>query len=481
MNVFEYADCDGTELARRIASGETDAAEILDLAYSVIDRFDEQVNAFVSLEKEQAYAATRTPISGPLGGVPIAMKDCVGFVKGTTRSFGSRLAAGSEIDFEDVVVTRFKQAGLIPIGTTNVPEFSSSISTESLQHGPCRNPWNLNCSVGGSSGGAAAAVAYGAVPIAYGNDAAGSIRIPASCCGVFGLRPSRGRVPTGPKFGEIWYGLMSHHVITRSVRDSAFALDRSEGIDSGAPYGAPDKENDYTTECDRVPRSLRIAFSDGREQGVSINAHCAVALAQTVELLDKLGHKMRRASPSYLHSELMENVNTVISVALAEEIPATAEQMNRKVGPNTVEACHLALMERGRSVSAVDLSRILTYRTNLGRIMGSFFEDYDLFLTPTIAEPPIRLGILNTNSKDLEGYLERMWRYSPFTPLANLCGLPSMSVPLCWTEDMLPIGMMFTGRYADEATLFQLAGQLEREQSWHGRHPPLSVWNSPAR
>lgn len=478
MDIREYADCDGTELAQRIKTRQVSSREALDLAYALIERLDGQINAFVSLEKDQAYSAASVPATGGLlAGVPIAMKDCVGFVSGVPRSFGSRLAEGMCVDHDDEVVTRYKASGMIPMGTTNVPELSSSVSTESQLHGPCRNPWDPDRSVGGSSGGAAAAVAYGAVPIAYGNDAAGSIRIPASCCGVFGFRPGRGRVPTGPYHGEFWYGLMTHHVITRSVRDSALALDLSEGIDPGAPYGAPDKERDYLEECCRPPEPLRIAVSQGTEQGLTIAPAVARALEETVKLLEDLGHDVHCASPDYNGEELLENVTTLMAVSLAEEIPRIAAHMKRNIGPETVEACHRALMERGKNVSALELSRILEYKTGLGRNVGRFFTTYDILLSPTLAEPPIPLGVLNTDSDDLDAYLERMWRYSPFTPLANVCGIPSMSVPLCWTANGLPVGMMFTARFAAEGLLFRLAGQLELVRPWREKHPSLSAWN----
>lgn len=476
MDSREYAECDGVELATRIRDGAITATQALSHAYELIDRLDGEINAFVSREETLAFAAARAPTVGPLAGVPIAMKDCVDSVRGVTRSFGSRLAVGTRIDHDDEVVARYRAAGLNPMGTTNVPEFSSSLSTESRLHGPCRNPWNLARSVGGSSGGAAAAVAYGAVPIAYGNDSAGSIRIPASCCGVFGLRPGRGRVPTGPVHAEIWFGLLSHHVITRTVRDSALVLDVTEGIDAGAPYGAPDKIRPYLEECAVPPAPLRIAVSDGGEQGFGIDPECAAALERTVTLLRDLGHEVDRASPRYSGTQLIEGVTTLLAVALAEELPEIAAVTGRDIGPETVESCHRVLMERGRKVSALELSRILRFKGELGRIVGRFLGDYDVFLTPTLAEPPIRLGTLNTDSNDIDAYLERMWRYSPFTPLANLCGIPSMSVPLGWSGDGLPIGMMFTGRYADEGLLFRLAGQLESARPWRSRHPRISAW-----
>jgi amidase len=477
MNPREYADCDGLELAARIRRGELTASEAVAHAYRVIEAIDPQVNAFVSLERDDASEAVRAPVAGPFSGVPIAMKDCADFVRGAPRRFGSRLTAVFRSEHDDEVVARYKASGLIPIGTTNVPEFSSSLTTESQLHGPCRNPWSLGRSVGGSSGGSAAAVAYGAVPIAYGNDSAGSIRVPASCCGVFGFRPSRGRVPMGPTYGEIWHGLFSHHVLSRSVRDSATVLDISAGIDAGAPYGAPTPARPYSEECFLPPSRLRIAFMDGAAQGFELAPECARALSETVDLLRRHGHDVRPASPGYDGAEMIQCLTTLLAVALAEEIPLLARDSGARAGPSTVEACHLALMERGIRTSALDLSRALQYRHAMARTLGRFLQAFDVLLSPTLAQLPPPLGALDANGPDADDYLQRMWRFSPFTPLANLCGAPSMSVPLCWTGAGLPVGVMFTGRYADEATLFRLAGELERIRPWRDRHPPLGAWS----
>jgi amidase len=477
MNAREYADCDGLELASRIRRGELSSAQAIEHAYRLIEAIDPQVNAFVSLEREDAANAAGAPANGPFSGVPIAMKDCADFVRGAPRRFGSRLTGTYRCEHDDEIVARYKAGGLIPIGTTNVPEFSSSLTTESRLHGPCRNPWSLDRSVGGSSGGSAAAVAYGAVPIAYGNDSAGSIRVPSSCCGVFGFRPSRGRVPMGPLYGEIWHGLFSHHVITRSVRDSAAALDVGSGIDAGAPYGAPTPVRPYAEECVTPPNRLRIAVSDGSAQGFRIDGECAAALEETVALLRSAGHAVHIAAPAYSGEEMTGHLVTLLAVALAEEIPAIAQGSGLQPSPETVEACHLALMERGKGISALALSKALQYRHTLARILGEFLTEFDLLLTPTLAQLPPRLGTLDVNGPDVYAYLERMWQFSPFAPLANFCGVPSMSVPLGRSPSGLPVGMMFTGRYADEAGLFRLAGELERMSPWRDRHPPLGAWS----
>lgn len=476
MTPAEYADCDAIALAARIASGACTAAESLEVAWRVVEQLDGAVNAFVALEKDIALSALHERRAGPLSGVPIAMKDCVGFVAGALRQFGSRLRPGLRPAQDDEVVARHRAAGLIPFGTTNVPELSSCLTTESRLHGPCRNPWNLGHSVGGSTGGGAAAVAYGAVPIAYGNDSAGSIRVPASCCGIFGFRPGRGCVPTGPVFGEIWYGLLSHHVVTRSVRDSALVLDVTDGADAGAPYAAPAKQRPYLDECDRSPGKLRIAVSDGAAQGFVIDAECAAALERTAVRLQALGHQVIAASPTYEGEALLDTVTLLLAAALATELPALAQTAGRDIGPDSVEASLRALTERGLRASAVDLTEALAFRDETGRVLGRFFREHDVLLTPTLAQPPVPLGWIDADSADVDAFLERLWRFSPFAPLANLAGAPSMSVPLESSRGGLPIGLMFTARQGDEGLLFRLAGQLERAFPWKDVHPPHGAW-----
>ncbi|GGZ97763.1 6-aminohexanoate-cyclic-dimer hydrolase [Arenicella chitinivorans] len=478
MNFSQYADCDGLTLAQSVKAGEIDPQQLLELAYQLVAQLNEPLNAFVSVQTESASEQSRNlNYAAEFAGVPLAMKDCVGYVNGVARDFGSRLARGTVIDFDAEVVKRYKAAGLIPMGTTNVPEFSSSLTTESQLHGPCRNPWDASRSSGGSGGGGGAAVAAGIIPIAYGNDGAGSIRVPASCNGVFGLKPSRGRVPTGPTDGEFWYGLMTHHAITRSVRDSALMLDISGGVDTGAPYTAPPKKRPYLQEVSAAPQRLRVAVCDGRAQGINVHPDCLAALDETTTLLSDLGHDVVNASVDYSAQELHHNVTTMLAVSMAAEVQQTAIDRCREIDHTTVERCNLALYHRGLATSGVDLSKALQFRTDLGRRLGAFMQDWDVMLTPTLAQPPIKLGVLDANSGDLDAYLEQMWRYCPFTPLANVTGVPAMSVPLCWNPRNLPIGMMFTAAYGGEDTLFRLAGELEAARPWRDKHPPLSAWS----
>jgi Asp-tRNA(Asn)/Glu-tRNA(Gln) amidotransferase A subunit family amidase len=330
--------------------------------------------------------------------------------------------------------------------------------------------------VGGSSGGSAAAVAYGAVPIAYGNDSAGSIRVPASCCGVFGFKPSRGRVPMGPVFGEIWFGLFTHHVITRSVRDSAAVLDATQGLDPGAPYGTTLPARPYLEECSTEPGPLRIAVMDPSAGGVALDAECAQGLERTIAQLRALGHRVEAAPLPVDPADAHGHLAVLLAVALAEEVPLLAQASGRAIGPETVERCHRGLIERGVRTSALELSRALEFRHLTARALGRLLADFDVWLAPTLAEPPPPLGEVDADGPDVDTYLARLARLSPFAGIANFAGAPSMSVPLCMTADGLPVGMMFTGRHADEATLFRLAGQLEACHPWRDRHPPRSAW-----
>ena len=470
-----YANWDATELARRIAAGELSAAEAIDHSLAIIEAIDPHINAFIEREERVAREGIKAATQGPLFGVPIAMKDCLGFVADTRRFFGSRLSAGARLPHDDQIVQRFRRLGMLPLGTTNVPELSSSITTESLLHGPCRNPWNTDHSVGGSGGGAAAAIAYGAVPLAYGNDSAGSIRIPASCCGLYGLKPSRGRVPLGPECSEIWFGLGVQHVLAKSVRDSALVLDGIAGIAAGAPYAAPNKTGLYADAVLQNPPRLRIAVSDGASNGITIEPDCAKALSNVAALLSDLGHEIVLESPDLQHATMAKHISTFLAVALAEELPPTAAESGKPIGPDTVEHCHLALAERGRELPATALSAALDYKNAIGRHLGNFFSEVDILLTPTLAKAPVPLGYLNTDQTDLDDYLKKKFEYGAFTPLANLSGVPSANLPLHWNAAGLPIGVMLTAAYGREDLLIALSAQLERAQPWRQNVPAVHV------
>lgn len=472
IDFIAYADHDATALAAQVRRGKLSCGEIADTALRAIALLNPHINAFVSTE---LFTDDALP-DGPFRGVPIALKNCIADVQGRAFSFGSRLACGTIAARDAEIVTRLRQNGFHLLGLTNTPEFSSSVTTEPVLNGPAHNPWAPGFSTGGSSGGAAAAVAAGLVPIAYANDGAGSIRVPASCCGVFGLKPSRGRIPTGPDKNDYWHGLVCHNVLTRTVRDCAAVMDATAGLDVGAPYTAPPLQRPLVAELKKSVHGLRVRYCLAAPNGVPVSKDCRDAVLNAAELLEDLGCIVNEACVPW-DGKHLDDLAALIGVSLASDLPAFAKAMGHTIGPEVVERCNLAWAERGARLPATELQRILYDFGRLGRTLGQFFDDgCDLLLTPTLALPPPRHGWLNADSGDLDDYLQRFWQFSPFTPLANVTGVPSMSVPLHWNADGLPIGVMFTARYGDEATLIRMASAIETEQPWIGRHPPQSLW-----
>src|SRR5690606_34780225 len=348
------------------------------------------------------------------------------------------------------------------LGKTNVPEFTLLPTTESALYGPARNPWNVNHSTGGSSGGAAAAVAAGIVPLAHANDSGGSIRIPASSCGLVGLKPSRARTPYAPDYGDVLSGLCHEHVVTRSVRDSAAMLDATQGAEPGDPYMAPPPERPYLEEIKREPGKLRIAFSKKNANGALLHADCVKGVEEVAKRLAALGHEVVEDAPSLKSDEPASLFLPLWASWLASEIEGEAAR--RGCGPkeNELEPLTRGLYEIGKSISAAQYLMLVKEAQNLTRRVGIFMTKYDVWLTPTLASPPIPLGTININEPDPIMAFAPAADYVPFTPIQNISGQPSISLPFCMSGSGLPIGMMFSARYGDEATLFRLAAQLEQ-------------------
>jgi amidase len=393
------------------------------------------------------------------------------------------------------MVVRYKKSGVVILGKTNVPELGLLGITEPELHGATRNPWNTDHTPGGSSGGSAAAVASGMVPLAAGNDGGGSIRIPASCCGLFGLKPNRGRNPLGPMIGELWQGAVVSHVITRSVRDSAAMLDAVHGPDVGAPYMVPAPERPYLHEMEREPATLRIAFTTASPIGTPVHQECIQAVEETAKLLEGLGHKVEEAQPEVNGMAALKSYLTMCfgeAAALFEDMKAV---LGRKPALSDVEPLTWTMGLLGRTLSAGDFARAKREWGIAGRAMGRFHRTYDLYMTPTLASPPVRIGELQPKPYErfamklinalglgvaltATGMVDQMAEASlsriPFTELANLTGQPAMSVPLHWTPDGLPVGVHFMAPFGEEATLFRLAAQLEKARPWFDKHAP--VW-----
>lgn len=474
----DYADYDGLGLAGLVRRGEVAPGEILEAAFEAIERLNPRLNAVVAPMREQAEASVAAGLpEGPFVGAPIVLKDEYQSYAGFPTGCASRLCQGLTLPYDTEIVRRYKRAGLNIIGKANLPELGASVTTEPVIHGPARNPWDPDRTAGGSSGGSAAAVASGMVPVAYGNDGAGSLRIPSSCCGTFGLKPTRARVPSGPDAGELWNGLVIEHAVTRSVRDSAALLDATGGPDPGAPYWAPPKERPFLEEVGADPGRLRVAFSDRAPSGVEVHPDCSEAMMAAARLCEDLGHEVEEDAPEFDGVAMEEAITKLMSADLAVGIDEIERATGRKATSDNVEHCNLLIAERGRELKAVDLLGALQLFTNLSRkVVAPFFERYDVLITPTLASPPVPHGTITPTLPDPYEYLKRFFAFIPFTPIANVTGNPAMSVPLHWNEAGLPIGAHFVGRFGDEATLLRLAGQLEEARPWAHRHPPVGAW-----
>src|SRR5437763_5823959 len=430
---------------------------------------------------------------GPFRGVPFLLKDLFTAYAGVRLSNGATVCQALVPRHDSELVRRYKRAGLVVFGKTNTPEFGIPPMTENRLFGATRNPWDLARSPGGSSGGSAAAVASRMVPMAHGGDGGGSIRIPASCCGVFGLKPTRGRNPMGPYVGEGWHGIAVEPALTRSVRDSAALLDATQGPDLGAPYVAPAPARPYAEEARREPGRLRIAFSTRSLLGTAVHPDCVEAVRRAAALCEKLGHSVEEDAPEIDRKALSKAFLILVAAETAAEIEGGAESMHRVPRPRDFEPGTWMLAQIGRKFRADELARAVRRMRAAGRELAGWFEKRDAFLTPTLAAPPLRVGALDQKPAEklalavlrafpsetamrklLDQIAEQAFEFAAFTPLANLTGQPAVSIPLHWNGEGLPIGSHFSGRFGDEATLLRLAGQLEQAQPWAGRRPPLS-------
>lgn len=493
MTTFaEYHKYDGLGLAELVRAKEVTAGELVEEAIRRIEAHNPKINAVVCKMYDDARATAKGGLSGgPFTGVPFLLKDLISTYAGVPTSSGNRVLRHIPAARDSELVRRFKAAGVVIVGKTNTPEFGLTPYTESETLGTARNPWNLSRTPGGSSGGSAAAVAAGMVPLASGGDGGGSIRVPASCCGLFGLKPTRGRTPTGPDVGEIWHGLVIEHVITRSVRDSAAMLDAVSGADVGAPYAAPPAGcflRDVTTE----PGRLRIAFTAHPFWGRTTHEDCEAGLRSTVDLLRQLGHETIEAAPRVDGQACAVAFLTIVAAETRVDVELAARAATRKPSSSDFEAGTYAIGLLGRALRASDYASASRLLQATSREVARFFQQHDVLLTPTLSQPPIPIGALQPKGVELAtlkvvsrlnlawllgalGIIEplaaKTFDFVPYTPLFNVTGQPAMSLPLHWNRAGLPIGMQFVGRFGDEATLFRLAGQLERAQSWFDRWP----------
>lgn len=460
---------DATAQAALVRDGEVTAGELLEAAIARTERVNPALNAVIEPMYEIARDAAANASPGPFSGVPFLLKDIGAAYAGVPMTSGSEYTRDLVPDCDSELVVRYRRAGLVIFGKTNTPELGIQPTTEPRLFGPCRNPWDPGRSPGGSSGGSAAAVAAGIVPMAHANDGGGSIRIPASCCGLFGLKPTRARTTLGPD--DDVSGLVVEHAVTRSVRDSAALLDAVAGPMPGDPYVAPPPERPFAEEVGADPGVLRVAVAGA--SGAPAHADCAVAVRDAANLCAGLGHEVEEAAPNLDWEEIEHHFAVLWSAGVASGIDGISRATGRKPHPELFEPLTWALYEMGQNLSAPDYLLALSALRRVSRTVAEFFERYDVWLTPTLAEPPAPLGTFDSPPEDpLRGYF-RAAEYAPFTPLFNVTGQPAMSVPLYWNEDGLPVGSHFAGRFGDEATLFRLASQLEEAEPWYDRRPPV--------
>lgn len=488
----QYVNLDAMGMHDLVATGEVHPRELVTAAITRIEEHDPRVNAVSWRRYDQVLRESEEPLpDSPVAGVPFLIKDMGQSLAGAPNTLGSRMREHVVARRDSNLVARYKAAGLLIVGQSSAPEFGAAADTKPLLHGQTNNPWDLDRSPGGSSGGAAAAVAARYLPVAHASDGGGSIRIPASMCGLFGLKPTRGRTPKGPDTAEGWFGMSVDHVVGLSVRDSAVLLDLTAGPDPGAPYFAAPPARSWLSEVGTPPGRLRIAVSTEPLLADRMDRVCRKAVEDTAELLTELGHDVEVDQPALEAQPLREAMSLMVAADTAAAIDEAAATAGRPVDQAGFERAMWVIGLVGRRLSAADLAKALALVKNAGRVTAPFFERYDVFVQSTLARPPWKQGALDPNLRDrlalslierlpgrraaraavravADGSLDAI----PNTPLWNATGQPSMSMPLAW-HDGLPIGVQFTGRFGDEATLFRLASQVEDARPWIDRIPPM--------
>ena len=471
----ELCRLDATAQAELVRARLASPAELLEAAIERIERLNPHLNAVVTPLFDQARATLGSvPLDGPFGGVPFLVKDLIATCAGVRQTEGSVLLSDSVAEADSELVSRYRRAGLVIVGKTNTPEFGGMPVTEGQLFGPARNPWNTDLNTGGSSGGSAAAVATGMAPMAHGNDGGGSLRNPASCCGVFGFKPSRGRMPLGPQHGELLCRVIVEHALTRSVRDSAALLDVSCGAMPGDPYALPRPRSPYVTEVGADPPPLRIAFTHRPVSDVEVNEECRLAVEDAARLCDELGHHVFEARPKVNGERLISAWFDLWALCNALMAREAEKRAGREAGPSDLEPLTLSYRRRGGSQSAFDQQHALRVLLEEAREIADFFDDVDVWLTPTLGQPALPNGAFS-GTPDNPPDPARYMLFSPFTRIANITGQPAMSVPLYWPDAGVPIGTQAIARLGGEGVLFGLAGQLERARPWRDRWPPLAL------
>ena len=495
MTHEEYLSHDASGLAELVRAGAVTADELLDIALARIEALNPRINAVVHLMADDARRDAKRAVKGPFTGVPFLAKDLTTMYSGHPTSSGSRFLKDHVVTWDSELARRVKATGVSVAGKTNTPEWGLLPVTEPEAWGPARNPWDTERSPGGSSGGSGAAIAAGIVPMAGGGDGGGSIRIPASCCGLFGLKPTQFRTPSGPRRGQLWRGAAVEHVLTRSVRDSAVMLDATHGPDAGAPVHIPPPERPFAQEVEADPGRLRIAWTTIPAVPTEVHADCVAAVQDAVALLEELGHEVVEDHVAIDGPTFARQFLTVVAGELGADVDEASQAVGRRPRRDELEPSTYALSLLSDALSAKEFAQALRWMEVMGRDVGRFFQEYDLVLTPTVSTPPPPIGTITPSPSErlqlkilgalgsgrlikAAGLIDEAAKtaldFIPWTPIYNVTGQPAMSVPLYWSDDGLPIGVHLVARYAQEATLFRLAGQLERARPWFDRLPELA-------
>ncbi|WP_375774781.1 amidase [Bradyrhizobium sp. ma5] len=472
MAFKEFGNYDAVGLAELVRNKDVTAKELLDEAIARTAAVDPKINAVVVKHYDHAERQIAKGLpDGPFTGVPFLLKD-LDLLEGTRTTSGASLLKDFVADHNGTLTQRFLDAGLAIFGKSASPEFGLMPTTESRLFGPTRNPWNLDHSSGGSSGGAGAAVAARILPVAHASDGGGSIRIPASASGVFGMKPTRARNPCGPDRGEGWGGFSVGHVLSISVRDSAVMMDAIHGAEPSSLYVAPAPERPFSQEVGRDPGHLRISFTDKSPYGDAVDPEIAAAVRDIAKVLEGLGHHVEERAPP-LAADPAAVMTTIVGGNTALTIRLLEQRVGRTLTSDDVERLTLASGQNSVKMTPADYVAAQLAAFQISRGLATFFEGCDIFLSPTLCAPPLRIGELNTMSEDLSHIAPVLRRYMPGTSMFNMSGQPAMSVPLAWNKAGLPLGMMFAAKLGEEGLLFRLAGQLEQVRPWKDRRPPV--------
>jgi len=496
MKPSEYISYDALGLAELVRKKKVSASELVNAALARADALNSELNAIVVRRDEAVRAEAGQDLEGPFAGVPFLVKDMDGVLADEPNTSSSRSLVDWRPSTDSELFARYKDAGLLVIGKTNTPEFGITGVTESELRGPCHNPWDLKYTSGGSSGGSAAAVAARIVPAAHAGDGGGSIRIPASACGLFGLKPTRGRQPMGPYVGEGWSGLCVPHVVSRTVRDSAALLDVTHGADLGAPYAEPPAPRSFLLDSLRSPGRLRIGFSTAAMLGDETAPDCVTAVKDAALLLQSLGHEVVEVDLPVDSEELSLTYLTIVAASVAADVVGTERLTGKAPRPDMFELPTWFLRQVGDELSARELAEARDNCQRLGRNIAALYEGHglDMHLSSTLAFPPVEIGELQPTAIQraalstlrrasigvvlrtvLHELAEKSLSKTPNTQVFNMTGQPAMNVPLWWNDAGLPIGVQIAGKFGDEKRMLRLAAQLELARPWAEKMPTLAL------